>query len=400
MKMNFKGVHLLMLCCTAFFAMAAGAILAPVLPGMVDPLGTTDAEVGLMMSVLTVSTAIFTLVVGSFVDGVKRKSVLVPCLVLYGLPGLVCFFVSDFHLLLALRFIQGIGVSAMMTLALLIIGDVYEGHDSIQAVSRISMSVAIGAISAPLIGGSLAMLGWNYPFLFYALSLPFALAVFVFLPETGGEKNGNRSGIGEALASLKDLRVFYTVFLAFAIFFMLFAMIIYVPFMLRDEFGFSSGTSGLMLAVEGLAGVILASRVKYLTGRFSMLPVIVAGFVLLGLSMIAISFVPSVAAILLLLIVFGAGFGVAQTTIDVLIVRISAPESRGGLLSVHNCMKYVGQSLSPVVFAFVMVAFGLNVVLMIAGFFGLVIALVTFAVKGRFGVFGGCRDESESGPSA
>jgi hypothetical protein len=47
-----------------------------------------------------------------------------------------------------------------------------------------------------------------------------------------------------------------------------------------------------------------------------------------------------------------------------------------------------------------MVAFGLNVVLMIAGFFGLVIALVTFAVKGRFGVFGGCRDESESGPSA
>ncbi|WAI01101.1 MFS transporter [Methanogenium organophilum] len=383
--MEFKAIHLLMLCCTAFFAMAGGAVLAPVLPEMVEPLHTTAAEIGLMISVLTISTAIFTLVVGYFIDRVNRKTILVPCLIFYGLPGLVCFFISDFHTILVLRFIQGIGVSSMMTLALMIIGEVYEGHDSVMAISRISMSIAIGAVSAPLIGGSLAMLGWNYPFLFYALSLPFAVLILVFLPETSSDrKTGTQCGITKAFASLKDIRICYTVFLAFTIFFMLFALIIYVPFLLRDLFGFTSGGSGLMLAIEGLAVVILASRVRNFTRKFSMPAVISMGFTLIGIAMIGISFVPSVIGILLLLMLFGAGFGLAQTTIDVLIVKISPQESRGGILSIHNCMKYVGQSLSPVIFAVILVHFGINTVLLIAGILGLLIALMTCLMIRRF----------------
>lgn len=385
--MEFRGIHLIMLCITAFFAMAGGAILAPVLPEMVGPLNTTTAHVGLLMSVYTISTAIFTLVIGLFIDRVNRKSVLVPCLILYGLPGLVCFFISDFHLLLILRFIQGIGVGAMMTLALLVIGDVYKGYESVQAVSKISISIAIGAISAPLIGGSLAMIEWNYPFLFYALSLVFAIIVVVFLPETRKNEEkytGNRNVIAEAVVSLKDFRILHTVFMAFSVFFILFALIIYVPFLLKNMFGFTSGDSGLMLAIEGIAVIIMASRVRILTGRYSVIPVIIAGFTLIGAALIIMSFMPSVAGILLMLVIFGAGFGLAQTTIDVLIVQISPKNLRGGILSIHNCMKYVGQSLSPVIFAIILIYLGLNTVLLTAGIFGLFVALMAFLLKKRF----------------
>jgi len=284
-----------------------------------------------------------------------------------------------------MRFIQGIGIGTMMTMALLIIGDVYRGFDSVQAVSRISISIAIGAVSAPLIGGALAMLGWNYPFLFYALSLPFALLVMVFLPETKQRNHtGNHKGIMEAFITLKDIRILYTIFMAFAIFFMLYAMIVYVPFLLKDLFGFSSGWSGLMLAIEGIAVIILSSRVKVLTRKYSVIPVIVAGFFFVGLSMAVMSFVSSIPAIVLLLVLFGAGFGLAQTTIDVLIVHISPSDSRGGILSIHTCMKYVGMSLSPVIFAVILVCFGLNMVLLIAGILGLLIALMTYAMKKQF----------------
>lgn len=102
--MQFKNTHLLMLCITTFFAMAGGSLLAPVLPEMVEPLKTTSQEVGLLISMYAISTAIFTLVIGHFIDRVNRKKILVPCLVIYGLTGLVSYFSSDLQLLLILRF--------------------------------------------------------------------------------------------------------------------------------------------------------------------------------------------------------------------------------------------------------------------------------------------------------
>lgn len=85
--MKFKNIHLLMLCITAFFAMAGGAILAPALPDMVKPLQTTSQEVALLISGYTISTAIFTLVIGNFIDCMNRKKLLVPCPSLNSVKG-------------------------------------------------------------------------------------------------------------------------------------------------------------------------------------------------------------------------------------------------------------------------------------------------------------------------
>lgn len=382
--MEFTRTHMLMLCITAFFAMAAGTLLAPVLPEMVEPLHTTSAGASLLISVLTISIAIFTLVIGHFIDRVNRKTLLVPCLVIYGMSGLACFFVADLTLLCVLRFIQGFGVAGMMTLALLIIGDVYKGSESLRPVSTISMSFAIGAITVPLIGGYLAVPGWNWPFLFYALALPFALAVQIGLPETRTKSlpAGHR-GIGSAFASLKDLRVAYMIFLGFAVYFLLFAMAVWVPFMLKGTFGFTSGESGLALALEGIAVILVASRVGSLTGRYTMPRVIAAGFAVVGVSLALMSSLPSIVVILCLLVLFGAGYALAQVTVDTLIIRVTSPESRGGVLSLHTCAKYLGSSIGPVVLGIVMATYGLTGVFVLAGIFGLLVALATFGVKDR-----------------
>jgi len=374
-----------MLCVTAFFAMAGSAILAPVLPDMVTPLNTTSHEIGLMISVYTISTAIFTLAIGHFIDRVKRKSILVPCLILYGLMGLISYFVADLQALLVMRFIQGIGVAGMMSLSMLIVGDVYKGHDSLHAMSRVSMAIATGTVSAPLIGGGLAILGWNYPFLFYALALPFAVLVIFFLPETSVKKEtDSHSGIINVFPALKDLRILYTVFLSFAIFFLLFSVIIYMPFMLKAVFGYTAKQAGYVLAFEGTAVIIMASRVKVLVTKYSMIQVITAGFALVGLAILSIPFANSIVTILLLMLVFGAGYGLAQTTNDAQIIRISPSESRGGVLSMHNTMKYTGQSLSPIVLGIVLLHSDINTVFTISGILGLLIALTTYLMRNNF----------------
>lgn len=379
---EFKNSHILLICINAFLGMAGGALLGPALPEMMGPLNVTPQTIGLLMSVYALSTAIFTLVIGLFIDRVNRKTLLIPCLVIYGLTGLLSFFVSDFTMLLALRFVQGAGVAGMMVLALLIIGDVFKGLESAKPISFVSISLALGAVLAPLIGGGLAVIGWNYPFLFYALSLPFALAVIVLLPETRAPATaGTSHGLSEAVSSLRDVRILCTLFMVFCVFFLLYAVVIYVPFLLKDAYGFGSGLTGLMLAFEGMAIMVLASRVHTLSARYSVIRISIAGFVLAGLALIGISFVPSVIVIFLLLLLFGAGYGLAQTAIDIQIVQVSPAPSRGSILSIHTCLKFLGMCFAPVFLGIVLVYSDLHTVFMIAGILGLLLALVTYGMK-------------------
>jgi len=382
---EFNNTSLFMLCVVAFFALAGGALLAPVLPEMVGPLHTTTQDVALLMSVFTLSTAFFTLAIGHFTDRVNRKRILVPCLLIYGISGLVGFFLADLPSLLILRFVQGIGVAGMTTLAMLVIGDVYTGLDRVAAMSKISITFALGGVFAPVIGGGLALFGWNYAFLFYALSLPVAVLVVVFLPETRiPSATAHQNGITDAVRCLKNLPIVATIFMGFSIFFLLFALMIYVPFMLKGAFGYASGASGLMLAVPGITCILFAPQVKPLTGKYSLPVVIAAGFACVGLAMLFLACAPSVAAVILLLLVFGAGLILAQTAVDVQLIQLSPPKTRGGVISIHSCMKYIGQSAAPIVLGIVLVFFGLDAVFVVAGILGVLVALMTFAMKKRF----------------
>lgn len=296
--------------------------------------------------------------------------------------GLFSFFAIDLETLLVLRFVQGVGIAGMMSLIMLVIGDVYEGLDRVQSMGRISMAIAIGSVTAPLIGGGLATVGWNYPFLFYVLSLPFALLVWVLLPETKDySHHENAKGLGEALRALKDKRIAYTVFLSFAIFFLLFSIVVYIPFMLKEVFGFAAKEAGLVLSIQGFAIILVASSIKKLAARLSLPVIIGSGFILMGVSIFLISINTQLPVLFLLLLFFGAGFGLAQVSIDSQIIQISPARSRGGVLSIHNTMKYVGQSAAPVLLGMVLLYFGLQTVFLLAGIFGLLVAVTTFAVR-------------------
>jgi predicted MFS family arabinose efflux permease len=252
-------------------------------------------------------------------------------------------------------------------------------------MSRVSMALAIGSVSAPLIGGVLASFGWNYPFLFYALSLPFAFIVFSFLPETRIQKDSdNHKGLINGFKALKELRVIYTVFQGFAIFFLLYSVLVYVPFMLENVLGYTAKEAGLLLALQGIAIIFTVSRVKSLANRYSKTIVIATGFVLTGMALLSISFAHSIVAVLPLMLLFGAGYGLAQTAIDTQIIQIAPSESKGGVLSIHNSMKFVGTCLSPIVLGIVLSHFDLDTVFIAAGSFGLLVALITYLMKNIF----------------
>jgi predicted MFS family arabinose efflux permease len=154
--------------------------------------------------------------------------------------------------------------------------------------------------------------------------------------------------------------------------------------MLKAMFAYTAKQAGYVLAFQGMAVIIMASRVKVLVTKYSMIQVITTGFALVGLAILSIPFANSIVAVLLLMLIFGAGYGLAQTTNDAQIIRISPSESRGAVLSMHNTMKYTGQSLSPIVLGIVLLNSNLDTVFILAGILGLLIALTTYLMKNIF----------------
>ncbi|WP_440954844.1 MFS transporter [Methanosarcina sp. Mfa9] len=409
MKTN-KKIHLFIICLTVFFGMSAGALLGPVFPGMVGPLQTTAQNIGMLVSAITFSTALFSLVLGPFTDRIPRKKILIFCLVLYGFTGLAAYFATDLETLLILRFLQGIGVAGMMLLSMLLIGDLYSGPERVHATSRVGMTNAIGSVFSPLIGGLLASHSWNLPFLFYTLTLPLALFAAVCLPETNptvseyrvrktgkldqekdrdknnGKQNGdrNKKTFSELLKPFLDFKIFHTIFLSFAIFFLLYALVIYLPFMLKAEFGYTSKEAGLALSITGITVILIAARVKSLTLRYPMICLAGAGFGFAGLAVAMIGIVHSKITLFFLLLLFGLGFGLSQIIADTLILQIAPKDSKGSIISVYNTTKYLGQTLSPIVFGFVLASFGLEMVFLFAGAFGLAVAGLSWLVRGKF----------------
>jgi MFS transporter, ACDE family, multidrug resistance protein len=161
-------------------------------------------------------------------------------------------------------------------------------------------------------------------------------------------------------------------------------VLIYIPFMLKNVFGYTAKEAGLILAFQGIAIILIVPRVKTLANKHSTILIIATGFALDGLAIFSISFAYSIGTVLLLILLFGAGFGLAQTAIDAQIVQIAPSESRGGVLSIHNTMKYIGQSLSPIVLGVVLLHFDLGTVFRISGSFGLLVALMTYFMKNIF----------------
>lgn len=384
--MNSDRITLFILCLITFFGMSGSTLLGPVLPTIVEPLNTSREAVGLILAVYTLSTALFTLVIGSITDKINHKKILIPCLIINGLSGMAAFFATDLTLLLFIRFIQGSAVAGMTPLAMTIIGGLYSGKQRIHAMGRRSMSIAIGAVSLPFIGGSMGVFGWNFPFLFYSLTIPIAIVAVFALPETNPEEFTGKATIEftDIKEALKDFRVTYTIFLSFAIAFLLYSVIIYVPFILEDSFDFTSQGAGIALSLRGASVIVVASQARKLSEIYSEHIVMSAGFGLLSAAIAGFPFVNTVSSTFFLLLLFGAGFGMIQPFLTTLIIQVSPSNIMGGIVSIFNTMKYIGQTAAPSVLGIVLFYFNMDMIFIVSSIFGFIIALSVYLTKARF----------------
>jgi MFS family permease len=164
-------------------ALTSGAsLLYPVLPVLAAELAIDETRIGLVMAAYTTPAIVLAPLFGIIADLGGRRPMLIFGLVLFGLAGAASALAPSFDWVLACRAVQGIGMSALTPLSIVLISDLLPEHREIHGQGRKVVIDRVGMIVLPLLGGMLAGVSWRVAFLPYLLVLLLGLAAFLWMP--------------------------------------------------------------------------------------------------------------------------------------------------------------------------------------------------------------------------
>ena len=355
---KYQDRNLLIIFGVSLIAILGVASVTPAFPKLEEALNVAPQNIGLLVTVFTFPTVILGPIIGILADRLGRKKILVPSLILFGIAGAACGFARDFNLLLLLRFFQGIGAASLLSLSVTLIGDLYTGVRRTSAMGYNASVSSMGTATYPIIGGALATMGWNYPFLLPLVAIPIGLLVLFALksPEPKGERN-LKEYLRNAWIILKN-RQLAGLFIASAANFILLygAYVTYLPKLIAS-FGADAFTIGLFLSSISVAIAFTSSQLGRLARRFSEQTLVRASFIFYALALFIIPLITNLWLLLIPTTIFGIGLGIGFPSIQTILAQLAPKEYLATVISVNGTFFGLGQTLGPLLMG---IAYGMG----------------------------------------
>ncbi len=137
--------------------------LLPAFPQIAQELGpTATGRVYLLITIFMAGLALGTLVAGPISDAIGRRSTMFISALLFLIAGTVAWLSTSFEIIVAARFVQGVGAAGPRVVSLAIVRDLYKGRAMAQIMSLALVLFAIVPTLAPAMGDILAnAFGWR-----------------------------------------------------------------------------------------------------------------------------------------------------------------------------------------------------------------------------------------------
>ncbi len=287
-----SGGFIIMLSAISALAPLGTDIILPALPIMALVLHTSDGMIQATLGAFILAFALGQLIVGPLSDHYGRRPVLAVGLGIFTVAGIACAGATDARLLVAARFVQGIGACAGQVVGRAIIRDVFV--ERTQAAKMQAYASAISAVVpmlAPLLGVALLALGWRAIYATLVAGGALLLGVTArWLPETvptrsdGVEISHVFERYRRFIALPRSLSLCALVAFSFA---GLFAFISGSPFVLVRELGLSNTAYAVAFAIS--SGSMLAGMLANRLGAERLLSVACAGSALAGTAAFALN---------------------------------------------------------------------------------------------------------------
>jgi EmrB/QacA subfamily drug resistance transporter len=392
-------------CCLSLLIVSMDATIVNVaIPAVRAELHASGAQMQWVIDIYTLVLASLLMLSGATGDRFGRRRVFQIGLTVFALGSLLCSLAPSIQMLIAARFVQGIGGSMLNPVAMSIITQVFVGRvERARAIGVWGAVVGISMALGPMVGGFLIdWIGWRSVFW---INLPIcALAIVLtamFVPESKSATMRNIDPIGQALAVLFlfgvvfaliegpamgwtnvrtvgvfglaaaafvlflgyearrrdpfiDLRFFRSIPFASATLVAVCAFAAYGAFLfmmslyLQGERGYSAVHTGFIYLPIAIGGLVFSPLSGRLVGRFGSRPSLVVAGVMLTAALVMLTQLTAVTPVWQLLVIFAVfGIGFAMVNAPITTAAVSGmPRDRAGAASaVASTSRQVGMSI-------------------------------------------------------
>ncbi len=334
---------------TSSLTIMAGATIAPSLPQIQQVFADHPQSEILTKLILTIPAlfiAVFSPMVGALIDRFGRLKLMLGSLILYGLAGTSGYFMNDLYSILVGRALLGIGVAGVMITTITLIADYFEGTERNAFMGLQGAFVALGGVISITLGGLLAEISWQAPFLIYisAFIIFLPALIYLFEPEIKkSDQTGYPTTVEEYPKTLIVI-IFMTAFFGMMLFYII---PVEIPFYIKEQTGASNTLIGVAIACSTLSSAIVSLNYKRIKARWSFSTIYSFSFFFLGLGFLVIFFVVDYLLLLLGLLIGGIGMGVLIPNSNVWIVTLSPESMRGRIIGGLTTSIFIGQFVSP-----------------------------------------------------
>ena len=372
------------------------SMLIPILPQISKELQISSFQASMLITVYGIVAILLIPIAGYLSDRLGRKVIIIPSLIITGIGGAICgaaiWFGSGsivYWIILAGRFVQGIGAAGAFPIVIPFVGDLFKDEKEIsKGLGLIETSNTFGKVLSPILGAAMGMWLWYLPFLSIPVLCAISLLLVIFLVKSPKRKAESKP-FKETLAAVKKVlkqegRWLYAIFATGGIcMFLLFGVLSYLSEQLEVKHHLHGVLKGLVLAIP-LAALCLSSFItgkKIGKNKTIMKWCSVIGMVLSTTSLFGIGLLSNIYFVIACLVISGSGIGVVLPCTDSLITEGVDKEVRGTVTSLYNSMRFIGVSLGPPAVSLLVNTSHRVMFFVIAGISLVAVILILFAVK-------------------
>lgn len=334
------GVMAALLTCSMLILMG-GAAVTPGLPGIESHFADQANLTSFVITLPHLAVALVGFLMGAVSDRFGKVRTLIASLLVFIVTGAGSYFLDDIYLILVLRFLLGFGLAGIVCTVTSLIGSYYSGSQRVRMLGLQSAAMGIGVLILEVLGGSLADMSWNSPFLVYLIAVPFLVLVLLFLREPAQEEQIAVDDGGHK----SDMRLIWASYMAIFIgMIVIFVVPTKMPSYMENMLGVSATMMGLYLGLHGIGNALFSCFHRRFSETFTSMQLVSISFILLAFSLaLPFAVAETVPVCLVTLIVSGFAVGLMVPSVVNSVVEASTPSNRGKMMGIYAMFLNLGQ---------------------------------------------------------
>lgn len=352
--------RLIAICISTVMVMAGQGVVSPVLPLYADSFGVSTAMIGATVTAFGLARLITNVPAGLFADRHGRRVLLVggPLVTAVGMLG--SGLAGTIWILLAFRFVAGLGSGLYMTGAQTYLLDIAEPDQTARFIATNQAALLVGVSFGPALGGLLAdQYGLSMPFLVVAAAaMVTALYGYVRLPETLQTKGTAAPPESDAAvdddssrwALLRSTDFLAVGLVAFAVFSIRAGVRqTLVPLQLNREFGLEVAELGTLFTALGVVGIVLIGPAGWAADRLGKKVIIVPTALLAAVGIGLVAVADSLTLFIAGLSISAFGTSISGPAPAAYVADLVREDRRGQAMGLYRTAGDLGVVFSPIV---------------------------------------------------